>query len=233
MSRPQPWAEKSRCYNSRTDMRQAVRRALNDPTARFAITALTELALPGFEFAMLVTDPVFWGVEVPRGDGHPVLLIPGLLANDDYLRPLSNWLGRVGYSPLWSGLRIDPGFSEAAIRQVTERVEQAHQSTGLRVSIVGHSMGGALARSAALRRPNAVRQVVTLGSPLFFGAQNRLSLSVAMTAIYTSNDRIVRHPHALARDDHAQNIEVSGSHLGLALNAEVYRQLGKVLATAV
>jgi hypothetical protein len=56
---------------------------------------------------------------------------------------------------------------------------------------------------------------------------------VAMTAIYTSNDRIVRHPHALARDDHAQNIEVIGSHLGLALNAEVYRQLGKVLATAV
>jgi pimeloyl-ACP methyl ester carboxylesterase len=214
-------------------MRQTVRRALNDPTARFAIAALTELALPVLEFGMLVADPIFWGIEVPRGDGHSVLLIPGLLANDDYLRPLSNWLGRVGYRPIWSGLRIDPGFSESAIRRVTERVEQEHRSAGRQVSIIGHSMGGALARSAAVRSPNAVRHVITLGSPLFFGAQHRLSLSVAMTAIHTRNDRIVRHPHALGRDDHAQNIEVSGSHVGLALNAEVYRHLGNALAATI
>ncbi len=212
-------------------MRQAVRRALNDPTARFAIAALTEVVLPGVEFGMLVTDPVFWGMDVPRGDGHPVLLIPGLLANDGYLRPMSNWLGRHGYSPIWSGLRIDPGFSESAIRRITERVEQEHQSTGSRVAIIGHSMGGALARAAALRIPNAVRHVITLGSPLFYGAQYQLSLSVALTAIYTRHDRIVRHPHALARDGHGQNIEVGGSHVGLALNAEVYRHLARVLAT--
>jgi len=204
---------------------------LNDPAARFAIAALTEVMLPGVEFAMLVTDTVFWGTDVPRGDGHPVLLIPGLLANDDYLRPMSNWLSRVGYNPIWSGLPIDPGFSEAAISRVTKRVEQEHQSTGSRVSIIGHSMGGALARSAALRSPNAVRHVITLGSPMFYGAQHRLSLSVALTAIHTRNDRIVRHPCALGRDDHAQSLEVSGSHSGLALNAEVYRHLAKALAT--
>src|ERR1700736_5328790 len=187
-------------------MRPALRRVLNDPTARFAVAALTEVVLPGVEFGMLVTDPVFWGMNVPRGDGHPVLLIPGLLANDDYLQPLSNWLRRAGYSPIWSGLRIDPGFSEAAIRRVTERVEQEHQSTGMRVSIIGHSMGGALARAAALRNPNAVRHVITLGSPMFFGALERLSFSVALTSIYTRNDRIVRPPHALARERHAANI---------------------------
>jgi triacylglycerol lipase len=209
-----------------------LRRALNDPTARFAVAALTEVVLPGVELAMLVTDPVFWGMNVPRGDGHPVLLIPGLFANDDYLRPLSNWLGRIGYRPIWSGLRIDPGFSERAIRTITERVEQEHRSSGQRVSIIGHSMGGALARSAALRVPTAVRHVIALGSPLFFGAQNALSVSVALTAIHVRNDRIVRYPHALARDSHAENIEVSGSHVGLALNAEVYRHLGRVLARA-
>jgi len=208
-----------------------LRRTLNDPAARFAVAALTEAVLTGVEFGMLVTDPVFWGMNVPRGDGHPVLLIPGLLANDDYLQPLCNWLRRAGYSPIWSGLRIDPGFSEAAIRRVTERVEQEHQSTGSRVSIIGHSMGGALARAAALRNPNAVRHVITLGSPMFFGAQQHLSLSVALTSIYTRNDRIVRHPHALARDSHAENIEVSGSHIGLPLNPEVYRHLARVLAT--
>jgi triacylglycerol lipase len=210
-------------------MRQAIGRALRDPTARFAIAALTEVVLPGVEFGMLLADPVFWGMNVPRGDGHPVLLIPGLLANDDYLRPLSNWLSRAGYSPIWSGLRIDPGFSEAAIRRVTERVEQTHQETGARVSIIGHSMGGALARAAALRRPNAVRHVITLGSPMFYEGQQRLSLSVAMTAIHTRNDRIVRHPYALAHDSHAENIEVRGSHSGLALNAEVYGHLARAL----
>ena len=100
------------------------------------------------------------------------------------------------------------------------------------MSIIGHSMGGALARSAALRCPNAVRRVITLGSPMFYEAQKQLSLSVALTAIYTRNDRIVRHPYALARDGHGENIEVSGSHSGLALNAEVYRHLARVLATA-
>jgi pimeloyl-ACP methyl ester carboxylesterase len=214
-------------------MRQTVRRALNDPTARFVVAALTEVAMPALEFGMLLADPVFWGVDVPRGDGHPVLLIPGLLANDDYLRPMSNWLGRIGYRPIWSGLRIDPGFSESAIRRITDRVAEEHQATGARVSIVGHSMGGALARSAALRNPHAVRHVVTLGAPLFFGAQYQLSVSVALTAIHTRNDRVVRHPHALARDSHGENLEVSGSHTGLALNAEVYRHLARALATPI
>ena len=212
-------------------MRQAVRRALNDPTARFVVAALTEVILPGVEFGMLLTDPIFWGMNVPRGDGHPVLLIPGLLANDDYLRPLSNWLRRAGYNPIWSGLRIDPGFTEAAIGRVTERVAQEHRDKGERISIIGHSMGGALARSAALRCPEAVRHVITLGSPMFYAAQHQLSQSVSLTAIYTRNDRIVRHPYALARDSHAQNIEVRGSHSGLALNAEVYAHLARALAT--
>ena len=214
-------------------MRQAIRRALHDPTARFAVAALTEVAVPALEFAMLLADPTFWGAGVPRGDGHAVLLIPGLFANDDYLRPMSNWLGRIGYRSIWSGLRFDPGFSETAIRRIADRVNEEHRSTGTRVSIIGHSMGGALARSAALRIPNAVRHVITLGSPLFFGAQHQLPVSIALTAIYTRNDRIVRHPHALARDSHGENLEVTGSHTGMALNAEVYRHLGQALATAV
>lgn len=211
-------------------MRQTFRRALNDPVARFAVAGLTEVILPGVEFGMLLADPIFWGRDVPRGDGHPVVLIPGLLASDDYLRPLSNWLRRIGYRPLWSGLRIDPGFSEAAIQRITQSVEQEHRSSGSRVSIIGHSMGGALGRAAAVRSPNAVRRVVTLGSPMFFGAQHRLSLSVALTSIYTRNDRIVRHPYAMGRDDQAENIEVRGSHVGLALNAEVYGHLARTLA---
>jgi pimeloyl-ACP methyl ester carboxylesterase len=208
------------------------RSILSGPAARLAVAALTEALLPGVEFGMLVTDPVFWGMNVPRGDGHSVLLIPGLLGSDDYLQPLSDWLRRAGYSPIWSGLRIVSGFSEAAIERVTERAEREHRKTGSRVSIIGHSMGGVLGRSAALRRPNSVRHVITMGSPMFYEARYRLSLSVALTAIYSRSDRIVRHPHALARDTHAENIEVTGSHIGLAHNGEVYRHLARALVTA-
>src|ERR1700693_6233083 len=101
-------------------MRRELGKALNDPRARFAIAALTEVVVPAIEVGMLLADPVFWGLDVPRGDGHPVLLIPGLFANDDYLRPLSNWLCRIGYRPIWSGLRIDPGFSPVAINRIAE-----------------------------------------------------------------------------------------------------------------
>jgi pimeloyl-ACP methyl ester carboxylesterase len=213
-------------------MPPSTRKIVSDPAAHLAVAALTEAVLPGVEFGMLVTDPVFWGINVPRGDGHSVLLIPGLLGSDDSLQTLSDWLRRAGYRPIWSGLRIVSGFSEAAIERVTERAEREHRRTGSRVSIIGHSMGGVLGRSAALRRPNSVRHVITMGSPMFYEARYRLSLSVALTAIYSRSDRIVRHPHALARDTHAENIEVTGSHIGLAHNGEVYRHLARALVTA-
>src|SRR5271167_213562 len=69
-------------------MPRSTRSILSDPAARLAVAALTEAVLPGVEFAMLVTDPVFWGINVPRGDGHSVLLIPGLLGSDDSLQTL-------------------------------------------------------------------------------------------------------------------------------------------------
>ena len=71
-----------------------VRRAL----AEFAI-------LPATEFGLLLADPVYWGLGVPRGDRHSVLVLPGLFAGDGYLQPLRRWLWRVGYTPLRSGLK--------------------------------------------------------------------------------------------------------------------------------
>src|SRR5580700_10217385 len=123
--------------------------------ARFGVAALTEVILPGAELGLLLADPVFWGMNVPRGDGHPVMLLPGLFANDDYLQPLSNWLRRAGYMPIWSGLRFDPGWSEAVVARIASRVESEHLGRGARLTIIGHSMGGALARSVALRSPNS------------------------------------------------------------------------------
>jgi pimeloyl-ACP methyl ester carboxylesterase len=108
--------------------------------------------------------------------------------------------------------------------------QESFRRSGRRVTIIGHSMGGVIARSVALRHPVAVRHVITLGSPLMM-SRGVMPESVCITALYSRSDRIVRHPGALARDPGARNVEVRGSHVGLTGNPEVYRLLGSLLHT--
>lgn len=123
------------------------------------------LLQPALEFGQLLRDPVFWGWGVPRGDGHTVLVLPGLGAGDAYLRPLRGWLRRLGYRTMRSGIRRNPGLSERLLAELGERVEAEYRRTGRRVSIVGHSMGGAQARAGApLSAPRVERRSRATGS---------------------------------------------------------------------
>ena len=205
-----------------------------DDPAR-TLSALADLTAqawqPAAEFGALLRDPVFWGWAVPRGDGHPVLVLPGLFAGDGYLQPLRDWLRRVGYTPVRSGLDRNPGWSEELVGELGDIAEREFERSGRRVSIIGHSMGGLLGRSLAIRRPHTTAHVIALGSPLMLGS-GRLPESVRLTAIYSRGDRIVRHPGATARDPRAESIEVQGSHTGLAGNPEVYRLLARLLPRA-
>jgi pimeloyl-ACP methyl ester carboxylesterase len=195
----------------------------------FDLADLAGAALrPMAEFGLLLADPVYWGSGVPRGDGRPVLVLPGLLAGDGYLQPLRDWLRRHGYSPVKSGIDRNPGWSEELIGQLAELALGEHRRSRQRVTIIGHSMGGLQGRSVAARLPQVVRHVVALGSPLAM-ARERLPGSVRMTAIYSPEDRIVRHPAALARDPRAKNVSVAGSHIGLPFNPAVYRVLARTL----
>jgi len=195
--------------------------------------ALIELAAqfrrPAVEFGMLLADPVFWGWSVPRGDGRPVIVLPGFGGGDLYLQPLRGWLGRIGYTPVRSGLDQNPGWSEELVDQLGELAADQFRRTGSRVTIIGHSMGGLLGRSIAVRRPHVVREVIALASPLR-AARSRIPASVAMTSMYSRSDEVVRYPVGLAPDSHARNLEVSGSHIGMATNPAVYRELGAVLS---
>jgi triacylglycerol lipase len=201
------------------------------PTSRSTATFLEELAgeawQPAAELGLLLADPVYWGWGVPRGDGHAVLVLPGLLGGDDYLRPMRDWLRRIGYRPLRSGLDSNPGWSEGLVRELGEIAEEAFRKDGRRITIIGHSLGGVQGRSIAVRRPQAIDHVITLGSPIARGG--RTPTAVRLTAIYSRADRIVRHPGAVASEPDARNIEVRGSHTGLAFNPEVYRHLARLL----
>lgn len=201
----------------------------NRPSSAAALTEIAgEAWQPAAELGLLLADPVYWGWGVPRGDGHAVLVLPGLFAGDRYLEALRRWLQRIGYTPVRSGLRRNPGWSERLVRELGAVAAEAAERTGRPVTIVGHSLGGVLGRSIAARRPDVVRHVITLGSPIAHGG--RTPRGVRLTAIYTRGDRIVRHPGATAREPHAENIEVRGSHTGLAFNPEVYRHLGRLLS---
>lgn len=118
------------------------------------------------ELSALLRDPVFRGRGVPRGDGRPVLLIPGFLAGDWTMRVMHRWLGQIGYQAHLSGILLNVHNSERMLAGLRRRVGQIQRETGSRVSLVGHSRGGLLAKVLAQRRPQSIEQVIALGAPL-------------------------------------------------------------------
>ncbi len=118
------------------------------------------------ELAALLRDPVFRGRGVPHGDGRPVLLVPGFLAGDWTLRVLDAWLKRIGYATFLSGILLNVQHSEHMISLLRSRLTAVEKLSGSRVTLVGHSRGGLLAKVLSQRRPRSVEQVITLASPL-------------------------------------------------------------------
>lgn len=184
---------------------------------------------PAAELGMLLGDRVFWGRGVARGDGRAVLVLPGLLAGDAYLQPLREWLRRIGYTPVRSGLERNPGWSAELIEELAGRALTASRQGERRITIIGHSMGGLQGRAVAARLPRVVRHVIALGSPLAM-ARERLPAGVRMTALFSRDDRVVPPPSSLERDPRGKNLEVPGSHIGLPFNPAVYRVLARALA---
>jgi pimeloyl-ACP methyl ester carboxylesterase len=118
------------------------------------------------ELAALLRDPLLRRVDPGVGGRRPVLLIPGFLAGDDSLGVLAWWLRRQGYQPFGTGMRSNVGCATATVDALEASVETRAEVHGQRVAVVGHSHGGTLARSLAMRRPDLVSGIVTLASPL-------------------------------------------------------------------
>jgi len=119
----------------------------------------------GLELAALHRHPIHRGVGVPPGEGRAVLLIPGFLAGDGSLTTMAHWLRAAGYQTRRAGIRANVGCSEQACARLEARLEGFAEATGQRVAIVGQSRGGIFARALAVKRPDLVAGIVTLGSP--------------------------------------------------------------------
>lgn len=123
-------------------------------------------ALFGAEILLLHATPVYYGFGIPPGDGSGVVLIPGFLATDLYLTELHGWLGRIGYEPYFSGIGINADCPNLLIRRhLNETIERALDETGRKIHLIGHSLGGVIARSLAGQRPKDIASVITLASP--------------------------------------------------------------------
>jgi pimeloyl-ACP methyl ester carboxylesterase len=194
-------------------------------------------------------------LRAPRGDGHPVLVLPGLAASDVSTRPLRTYLAAQGYAA--HGWKQGPNHGprlgvEAGI---DARLAELAQRYNRKVSLIGWSLGGVFAREAARRSSNLVRQVITLGSPfanepkasnacrLYEVLSGRrvddwpdreamkLPPPVPSTAIYTRSDGIVAWQGCREQESAtAENIEVEGSHSGLGYNPTVLYAIADRLA---
>jgi pimeloyl-ACP methyl ester carboxylesterase len=195
--------------------------------------ALLELA------ALLTTYPLLR--RAPRGDGHPVIVFPGLMASDFSTRVLRRFLRDQGYAAHGWRLGRNLGPSPALVTGMVERLGAIRTRYGRRVSLIGWSLGGIYARELARRFTDDVRQVITLASPfrdleatnvprflrdiaqrqpLPDEADHRrvlhAPLSVPTTAIYSRTDGITAWRSCrLDESPRSQNIEVASSHLGI------------------
>jgi len=122
--------------------------------------------LVGVEMAYLHISPVYWGLGVPHGDGSPVVVVPGFLGTDLYLAEFRSWLRRIGYKPYQSRIGLNADCPNLVIKyRLTATIEKAFEAHKEKVHVIGHSLGGVLARAVASQMSGMVASVITLGSP--------------------------------------------------------------------
>lgn len=137
-------------------------------------------ALFAAELLFLHATPVYYGIGVPRGDDSGVVIIPGFLGTDVYLMELHAWLKRIGYRPYFSGIGLNAECPNLLIqRRLNETIETARRETRRKVHVIGHSLGGIIARAIANQRPDDVASVITLAAPFRGTVVHRTILRIA------------------------------------------------------
>jgi triacylglycerol lipase len=132
-----------------------------------ANVSLWREALFGAEVLLLHASPVYYGFGIPRGDGSAVVIIPGFLGTDLYLNELRGWLSRIGYRAYFSGIGINADCPNLLIqRRLNETLSRALDETGGKIHLIGHSLGGVIARSVAGARPHDIASLITLAAPI-------------------------------------------------------------------
>ncbi|MDH3303616.1 MAG: alpha/beta hydrolase [Gammaproteobacteria bacterium] len=220
------------------------------------LSTLMELRAPLDWASLLYRAPQL--AAAPRGDGRPLMLIPGYGADERSMRPLGRYLTYLGYDVYdWAQGR-NRGDVENDIRRVGNRTREIHDALGnAPVTLIGWSLGGVSARETARLFERYVREVITMGTPIIGGpkyttvgrrfaemsnldldefekvvhARNSIGIKQPVTSIYSKTDGVVAWQASIdTYNRQARNIEVSSSHFGLGANGEVWYLIAKILA---
>ena len=119
----------------------------------------------GLDWLALRSSPVYYGIGIPGGDDSAVIVIPGFMGTDFYLQEVYYWLRRIGYRSYMSRIGWNAECVKTLVDRLSETISKAHSQTGRKVHLIGHSLGGVIARSAAAQWPEKTSSVITLGSP--------------------------------------------------------------------
>ncbi len=193
--------------------------------------------------------------SLSRGDGHPVLVLPGFMASDFSTTVLRRFLNKQGYTAYGWNQGRNLGPKEGVFALLRTQLETLHRQHGQKVSVIGWSLGGVFARELARELPDAVRQVITLGSPLYGDPHNSTNVwrqykfvsgrhrveqrdrgdcqpPVPTTSIYTRADGVVGWGCCVEKAGPiADNIEINcASHMGLGVNPLVFYAIGDRLS---
>lgn len=210
------------------------------------------------EFPLLL----FRAVELarqPRGNGEPVLVLPGYGAGDGSTAILKTYLRLLGYRVSGWHLGRSSGNVPDLLPRVLRRILTMSRKSQQPVRVIGWSFGGYLAREAARERPEAIHQVITLGTPVIGGpkytvaarafhrrgvdleamaaeieSRNKILLQTPVTAIYSRADTFVAWEACI--DHHGSNVEhveVHTTHMGFGFSPQVYKIIAQRLANGV
>ena len=194
----------------------------------------------------------------PRGDGHTVLVFPGLSASDASTLPLRKFIETRGYATDGWNQGFNFGPRAGVLDAIKAQVRNAVQTTGRPVSLVGWSLGGIYAREIAKELPDHVRGVITLGTPFAGPPQSTnawriyelvssrsierereafdlpVAPSVPTTSIFSRTDGIVAWQGSIqtpsAHNPNTENIEVVASHIGMGMNPSAWWAVADRLA---
>ncbi len=185
--------------------------------------------------------------RAPRGDGGVVIDVPGWLAAEVTNAPLRRFLARLGHDARGWGLGVNRGRPERDARLLAKKVLAAAAESGRPVALVGWSLGGLVAREVARQHPDAVRRVVTYGTPVVGGPTHTVGarhygpdesqritrlaqrldaehpIEVPVTAIVSRRDGIVSWRACIDRTSRdVEHVEVRSTHLGMGLDPDVW-----------
>jgi pimeloyl-ACP methyl ester carboxylesterase len=191
----------------------------------------------------------------PRGQGQPVLILPGYGAGDGSTALLKVYLRFLGYRARGWGLGRNTGAVSDLLPRVLKRLASLARRSNQEVRIIGWSFGGYLARELARERPELVRQVITLGTPVIGGPKytvaaasyrkrgidieaiaaevewrNQITLNTPVVALYSRVDGFVAWQACIDRQAlNVEHIEVETSHIGFGFSPDVYKIIAQRL----